>query len=477
MNQRFSLDADGLTDPGLQRQNNEDTWIGPPDLSPEIAAQKGYLYIVADGVGGHQGGEIASQIAVQTTQQVYYSDGNPNIEGSLKNAIEEANRRIYHQGISKAEEYGMSTTITAAVVRGNELVLANVGDSRAYLIRNGRAQQLTSDHTWVEERRQAGILTDEEAANHPRRNVITRSLGGDLHVQVDVYSSQPLARGDQILLCSDGLSDLVNGHEIANLANKNQSATSAVKQMVTLAKQRGAPDNVTAVLIKTAGQKPVISSNGSNSMLMLVGAAASLIVIGGVALTLSRLNNPTILPPQSTTPSPVITPAKTLTMTTISPTPPPSTPTPDSLQPKDPADGERFYPSQDVTLSWEGPVLQSDQRFHVELQNEETGKRIPRQFTTGDSHYTLPPDLRVDGYRWRVWMEEDVEGKWEIVGQPSAWRSFRIVPPPTPTPKPTATNTPNPTDTPQPTQPSGSGNGEGNGNGGDNGGGSNVPPR
>ena len=101
---------------------------------------------------------------------------------TLRAAIEEANRQIYHQGISNASEYGMGTTITAAVVQGNQLVTGNVGDSRVYLVRGSQASQLTTDHTWVEERRQAGILTAEEAANHPQRNVITRSLGGELAV-------------------------------------------------------------------------------------------------------------------------------------------------------------------------------------------------------------------------------------------------------------------------------------------------------
>jgi protein phosphatase len=472
MNQPFTLKGDGLTDPGLQRENNEDTWIGPPELSPDIAAQKGYLYIVADGVGGHQGGEIASQIAVQTTRQTYYNDGNPDIGRSLRAAIEEANRNIYHRGISNANEYGMSTTITAAVIRGNELVVANVGDSRAYLIRDGQARQLTSDHTWVEERRQAGILTDEEAANHPRRNVITRSLGGELHVQVDIYPSHPVVPGDQILLCSDGLSDLVNEHEIAEVMNQNPTASSAAAKLVNLAKQRGAPDNVTAVVIRT-GRNPVVSKNDSQNLLMLAGAIGGVVLVGGIALVLSRRPTITGPRPRATLEPPVSTPTATITATkTTSPTPPTAT-SQAPLQLIGPEDGSEFYPYQDVTLSWQGITLKPDQRFYVELRNRNTGQRVPRQLVTEDTEYTLP-SLDIADYRWRVRMEEDVEGQWKIISQPSAWRSFRIVPvPPTETPTPT----PKPTDTPvPPPSPAPDTGGDSGSEGDDDSGGNNDEP-
>jgi serine/threonine-protein kinase len=173
-----------------------------------------------------------------------------------------------------------------------------------------------------------------------------------------------------------------------------------------------------------------------------IATAAGVLLIGGIVFAARRPNRAAPSPQATLTPTPTTSAATTA----ASPTPTPDTSTPQApLQLIGPEDGSVFYPYQDVTLSWQGITLKPDQRFYVELRNSKTGQRVPRQLVTEDTEYTLP-SLDIAGYRWRVRMEEDVEGQWKIIDQPSAWRSFRIVAPPTETPTPT----PKPTDTPVP---------------------------
>ncbi|MGC9334441.1 MAG: Stp1/IreP family PP2C-type Ser/Thr phosphatase, partial [Anaerolineae bacterium] len=439
-------DAAGLTDAGVQRHNNEDTWSGPPpDLPPDIAAVKGFLYVVADGVGGHQGGEVASRIAAQTTQKAYYGDGNVDVGDSLRAAIEEANRRIYHQGISSPNEYGMSTTITAAVVQDNEIIVANVGDSRAYLIHDGRAHQLTTDHTLVEEQRQAGILTAQEAANHPRRNVITRSLGGELHVSVDVFPPHRLAGGDQLLLCSDGLSDLVSERELAHIVTQSRNSGIAVSRLIELARKRGAPDNVTAVVVKE-GRKTRQAVDGISSRLgnlaALAAAAAAVLLLGGTIAVLRGL-----LPVPWTGISAASTPGLAAAETEAPPAAAPAT----AVTPREPAilfdpdDGSSFTEAEQVKLTWGWPLtLTRKQRFVAEIRvGEET---VISKTVGAREDATYDAQLGSGRYQWQVHVEEMIDGSWELLpGTQSEMRTFEVVPPrPVPTPAPTATPTPQP---------------------------------
>ncbi len=435
--------ADGRADPGVKRQSNEDTWIGPPSpLSPEQAAAKGYLYIVADGVGGHQGGAIASKMAAQITRQVYYADTNPDIQASLVAAIQEANRQIYHRGISNPNEHGMSTTLTAAVVRGNELVVANVGDSRAYLIKSGQPQLLTIDHTWVEEKRREGLLTDTEAANHPQRNVITRSLGGNLHVDVDVFPPQPLAPGDHVLLCSDGLSDIATAQEMAAIVGQSRHPTRAVQQLVELACKRGAPDNVTAVVISLAGGRASDSSVILDNALPLVGILGVMAILVLVAFLVKggSLRLPTFGQRATRTPAATVTAEPSPSpLPTAAPTVPLA-----ALELLEPAEGARFYLDQSISFSWAWQGLESDQRFVLEVSE---GARVVLSDTVRGVHYTLPASSLGRGeYTWTVWVEREIEGEWErlVSGEQ---RSLRVVPRPTATP----TETPTVMATPMPT--------------------------
>jgi protein phosphatase len=425
--------AAGLTDAGIQRQKNEDTWIGPPgDLPPEVAAAKGYLYVVADGVGGHQGGQVASQIATQVTRQVYYQDPDPDVGISLRAAIEKANRRIYHQAISSPGEYGMSTTITAAVVRGNELFVANVGDSRAYLIRAGRARQLTTDHTMVEEQRQAGLLTDEEAVNHPRRNVITRSLGGELHVPVDVFEPRALAARDQVLLCTDGVSDLVSDQEIAEILTQGRTPDVAVRRLVDLARQRGAPDNVTSVAVRAGkvrrGPVSAMPTRHGNLAVLAVAMAMMLALgAGGLALWRPGLLTPATgygaRPTRGTQTAPQTLAAETV-VPALTTTP---VPTPQLTGPENDAP---YQSGDQITLSWYWPgALGAERQFVVGLVEGERTMPVGQE---EDSTHTFTPQEEGMGpgtYAWSVWVEQrDVETKeWHrIDGTESEMRTFTV---------------------------------------------------
>jgi PPM family protein phosphatase len=301
------LDVWGLTDLGA-RANNEDSWSTPPaHLSPELAAAKGRLYVVCDGMGGHQAGEIASHMAAQIVQQSYYSDPDPDVARSLEWAIKEANRRIHHNATTNSERSGMGTTLTAAVLRGREVTVANVGDSRVYLIRGGQATQISQDHTLVAERLQSGILTAEEARRHPQRHVVTRSLGHLRDVQVDIFPPQPVGMGDVLLLCTDGLSEMVQDTEMAASVSQSHDSATAVRQLVETARSRGAPDNVT-VLIVAIGRPGAYGRIGVRGAIRLVAvevAIAALAIVAAIAFILTRAAGtqaPGLAMPETTAP-------------------------------------------------------------------------------------------------------------------------------------------------------------------------------
>ncbi len=249
---QYRLDVTGLSDRGVKRDHNEDAWSAPQALAPEMITAKGWLFVVADGVGGHQAGDVASAMAVEIIQQLYYDDPSPDVAASLRAAIRAASEKIYEEARARPARRGMSTTATAVVLRGEKLTVANVGDSRTYLIRQGRARQITDDHTWVEEQVQGGIITREEAQRHPHRNIITRSLGNNRKPEIDIFE-EDAEPGDRVLLCSDGLSNIVSDEEIGGIVNQSETAKAAVNELIQLVIQRGAPDNVTAVLINIVG--------------------------------------------------------------------------------------------------------------------------------------------------------------------------------------------------------------------------------
>jgi PPM family protein phosphatase len=235
------------TDLGRVRENNEDKFdfFEPDDAA--VAARKGSLYAVADGMGGHAAGQIASEMALKTLIKAYYADPSPDVAGSLKRAIFDANRLIHDASTMIVERSGMGTTLTAVVVRADEAYFAQVGDSRAYLIRDGKIRQVTEDHSWVAEQVKRGALTEEEAVYSPFRNVITRSLGNAPSVEPDIFQ-ETVQAGDVFVLCSDGLSGNLSRDDIKSIiAGKGPSR--AALELVDAANERGGTDNITAVVV------------------------------------------------------------------------------------------------------------------------------------------------------------------------------------------------------------------------------------
>jgi serine/threonine protein phosphatase PrpC len=243
------VDAASMTDAGKVRQNNEDSYGSFEPSDPQTQASKGSLYIVADGMGGHQAGEVASRLAVETIRARYYSSETGDPAAALVGAFQEANRTIFEESKGDASLLGMGTTGTALVIRAESAYFAHVGDSRAYLFREGELRQITQDHSLVGEMLRSGLISKEDARTHPQRNVITKSLGAQIAVQVDTPST-PLAvqDGDVFLLCSDGLFALVVEEDMKE-ALQSRTPAEACKQLVDLANSRGGTDNITVQVI------------------------------------------------------------------------------------------------------------------------------------------------------------------------------------------------------------------------------------
>lgn len=249
----LSVQAFGLTDVGRQRQHNEDTFLVQTDAN---------LYLVADGMGGHAAGEIASKIAAETISEFIahskeddgtwphaYDERYRRSTNRLVTALRLANTRVLEAMRKDQRLRGMGTTVVASLIDGDLASIAHVGDSRAYLVRDGKMSRITNDHSWVFEQVQAGMLTEAEAEKHPLRNVITRALGGALTV-VPEATEYALKRGDTFLLCSDGLTGMVPEEEILRIVTKHAELQEACKELIDYANARGGYDNVTAVMMK-----------------------------------------------------------------------------------------------------------------------------------------------------------------------------------------------------------------------------------
>ena len=244
---QLRLDVAQLTDVGRKREHNEDNMAYVIPKDPQVMAIKGALFIVADGMGGHAAGEVASEIAVDTVSNAYYQDDGDDVATSLLQSIRRANVAIHQRAAENMLRSGMGTTCVAAVLRGNMAYIANVGDSRAYLVRNGLVKQISQDHSWVYEQVRAGLLTEDQARTHAQRNVITRSLGTQIEVDIDVFHEQ-LQEGDTLVLCSDGLSGLVSDEELQRIVNQFVPQES-VYHLVERANENGGPDNITAIVV------------------------------------------------------------------------------------------------------------------------------------------------------------------------------------------------------------------------------------
>ncbi len=251
----MKISSEALSDVGRKRKGNEDALAVDEE-------QK--LYVVADGMGGHAAGEVASRIAVESIEEfVTLTSGNQEItwpfgldetisyDGNrLKTAIRHANRKVLEATRESSELEGMATTVAAVLVEDDIANLAHVGDSRIYLWSGGEMTLLTSDHSWVNEQIQTGVISPDQARSHPLRNVVTRALGGRADLLVDIQSRK-MESGDVLLVCSDGLTTMMADDEIAgSLAESGGDIVKAARALVDESNDRGGEDNITVVLMK-----------------------------------------------------------------------------------------------------------------------------------------------------------------------------------------------------------------------------------
>ena len=262
------VDSYGLSDVGLIRKNNEDSFLiatptsdfanqNPAELNG-IMPENGTMFIVADGMGGAQAGEVASRMAVDTVARNFINalDKKESLDqqtliSALTETIQETNQLIFREGQKNSECNGMGTTLTAAMVYGTTIFFAQLGDSRAYLARKGVISQMTKDQSLVAQMVASGSLTPEEAKNHPQRNVILQALGIQNQVEVAISLAE-LRRGDQIVLCSDGLSGKVDAEEIKEFLERFEPKA-ACQGLVRMARERGGEDNITVIVARFNG--------------------------------------------------------------------------------------------------------------------------------------------------------------------------------------------------------------------------------
>ena len=277
------------THPGRKRRHNEDAYVVEPPL-----------FAVADGMGGAKAGEVASGLAAAALKEGA-SDASSG-EDRVSSLIQEANRRVFRRATEDRDASGMGTTMTVALVDGDRVVFGHVGDSRAYLIRNGAIEQLTDDHSLVAELVRSGRLTPEEAESHPQRSVITRAVGTEPDVDVDTFVIEP-TEGDLFLICSDGLTDMVDDRTIIQAIEKHRGdLDNAAKALVGAANRGGGEDNITVVFFEVDGgtgdtavtqQAPVVESATSDDEDTLSGLEGvppveTMVVTPGAAPALSE---------------------------------------------------------------------------------------------------------------------------------------------------------------------------------------------
>jgi len=321
VNKRLLVEVGSLSDPGQVRELNED-YFGTPEtmeISLDLVERRGRLYAVADGMGGHAAGEVASRQAISTLFKGYYASPSAEIIERLQEAIETANAEVHAQASLDSAKAGMGTTLVAAILQGDDLYVANVGDSRAYLVREKSIEQITRDHSWVNEQVQAGVITEQEAREHLYRNIITRSLGTKPDVDIDFFQRK-VQPGDVLVLCCDGLSNEMEDDEIARIVSATDPQEAA-QALIDLANQRGGPDNITTIVVKIGEvvKAPLLA------LPLAIGGGLAVILIAA-AVYFGRGPVGALLPPP--TPTPTATSTSTATLSpTYTPTPT-DTPTP-----------------------------------------------------------------------------------------------------------------------------------------------------
>ena len=248
----LELDYNLLIHKGLVRERNEDRCVAFEPEDAPLRRERGRLFILADGMGGHAAGDVAAELGIQAVQQAYYTAEWTGAAAQLRSAFRDANQRILDAARGLAGNRGMGAAIVAVAVIDKQAFVAHLGDCRAYLVRGGAALPLTDDHSWVRESVAAGRMSAETARSHPYRNMLTRALGADLLAEPDVNSRLLTAR-DALVLCSDGLWGLVESDDIARLVYRAEDSAAAVQALVDLALQRGGHDNVSVIVVRVTG--------------------------------------------------------------------------------------------------------------------------------------------------------------------------------------------------------------------------------
>ncbi len=373
---RSHLHATAATHPGMKGKANEDRYavsayrLNEKDPTPSVFA------VICDGIGGHRAGEVAAEMAVQTISSIVAKSDAASPSAILQEAIQEASQKIFQQAETNPEQKGMGATCVAAWIIGDRLYTASVGDSRLHLIHGDTISQVTTDHTWIQEALEFGALTPEQARNHPNAHVIRRYLGSqkpatpdfrlklrpdETNEQAEANQGMRLTPGDVLILCSDGLTDLVDKQEILD-AVKRQDLNQALRSLIDLANERGGHDNITIVALEMPVQPaqpttPTVVSQGTRNraripamlsillvLLGIIGVGIVVVLAAGVFWYLNRPTatlTPTALPTKTlvvVTPTKTVTPTMTSTTTstatsspthtpTLTPRPPTSTPT------------------------------------------------------------------------------------------------------------------------------------------------------
>jgi len=281
----------GRSHPGLRRPNNEDRFVILPQRISHRDSTPSLLAVVADGIGGHQAGEVAAEIAIKTITEVVSASQAENPPEILAQAFIQANERINRAAAARSGQHGMGTTCVAAWVLGRRLYAASLGDSRLYLLRNGQLRQLTTDHTWVQEAVEAGVLTSEQARRHPNARIVRRYLGspkterpdlrirllaGESDTQAEARQGMRLHAGDRLLLCTDGLSDLVEDADIARILQQSASLERVLDDLIQRANDQGGRDNITAVALEVPRPRTLALGRARRDVLLMLGLIAAL---------------------------------------------------------------------------------------------------------------------------------------------------------------------------------------------------------
>jgi serine/threonine protein phosphatase PrpC len=313
------------TDPGRVREKNEDSfWVSPPTLDKQLVTEKGWLFIVADGMGGYQGGEVASAIVIKAASDSYYSTPSPGegepgtIMESLRQAVLDSQKAVLKHQSEDSEHSQMGSTLVMAVIRDSELYVANLGDSRCYRLRDGTLEQLSHDHSWVAEQVRTGLLSPDHVHGNVNRSLLTRALGQANAIVKPEIEKLDWRAGDRLLLCTDGLWDMVPDDNIRILLSKTDPQEAALT-LVNAANAAGGSDNITAVVvgsIESSEMLPIAASMVSDPItnkmaaiqavpsglprMAIIAIVALIVVILAALIILSQISMPATATPTGT---------------------------------------------------------------------------------------------------------------------------------------------------------------------------------